>query len=59
MLHLDFHGTYCLANVEIEAFGGQCMLIYCSLNQALELGVREGVTVPFALRGERVRAFPE
>ena len=28
-----------------------------SLNQALEMGVREGATIPFALRGERVRVF--
>ena len=55
--HLDFHGTYCLANVEVGEFGDQCILLYCSLNQALELGVREGATIPFALRGERVRVF--
>jgi hypothetical protein len=34
------------------------MLVYCSLNQALELGVREGGRIPFALRGERLRVFP-
>ncbi|MDQ6618752.1 MAG: putative 2-aminoethylphosphonate ABC transporter ATP-binding protein [Pseudomonadota bacterium] len=54
---LDFHGTYCLATVAVEDFDGQRMLIYCSLNQALELGVSEGSVVPFALRGERVRVF--
>src|SRR5437868_1551541 len=32
VVHLDFHGTYCLANLEVEAFDGQCMLLYCSLN---------------------------
>jgi hypothetical protein len=57
VLHVDFHGTYCLANVEVDGFDGQCLLLYCSLNQALELGVREGATLPFALRGERVRIF--
>ena len=54
---VDFHGTYCLASVDVAEFGGQGMLIYCSLNQALELGVREGATIPFALRAERVRVF--
>lgn len=54
---LDFLGTYCLAQVEVDGFDGQRMLVYCSLNQALELGVREGAMLPFALRGERVRVF--
>ena len=37
--HVDFLGTYCLANVEVDGFDGQRMLVYFSLNQALELGV--------------------
>jgi iron(III) transport system ATP-binding protein len=57
--HVDFLGTYCLANMEIEGFDGQRMLVYFSLNQALELGVREGADLPFALRGDRVRIFAE
>ncbi len=55
--HLDFHGTYCLACLDVDAFDGQKLLLYCSLNQALELGVSEGATLAFALRGERVRVF--
>jgi len=54
---LDFLGTFCLAKMEVEGFGGQPLLVYFSLNQALELDVREGAVVPFALRGERVRVF--
>jgi iron(III) transport system ATP-binding protein len=54
---LDFLGTYCLACVDVEGFGGQQMLVYYSLNQALEMQVRPGVTVDFALRGDRVRVF--
>jgi iron(III) transport system ATP-binding protein len=55
--HVDFLGTYCLASLEVDGFDGQRMLVYFSLNQALELGVREGAWLPFALRGERVRVF--
>ena len=55
---LDFLGTYCLATVDVDGFDGQSMLVYCSLNQALELGVREGASIPFALRGDRLRVFP-
>ncbi|HEX4883555.1 MAG TPA: putative 2-aminoethylphosphonate ABC transporter ATP-binding protein [Casimicrobiaceae bacterium] len=55
---VDFLGTYCLASVDVDGFEGQRMLVYFSLNQALELGVKEGARVPFALRGERVRVFP-
>ena len=55
--HLDFLGTYCLACVNVEGFGGQQLLVYYSLNQALEMKVAPGVTVDFALRGDRVRVF--
>jgi iron(III) transport system ATP-binding protein len=55
---VDFLGTYCLASLDVEGFDGQRMTVYLSLNQALELGVREGVVLPFALRGDRVRVFP-
>jgi iron(III) transport system ATP-binding protein len=55
---VDFLGTYCLARVDVDGFEGQRMTLYLSLNQAQELGVREGTTLPFALRGERVRVFP-
>ena len=54
---LDFLGTFCLASMDVEGFGGQSMLVYFSLNQALELGVAEGASIPFALRGERARVF--
>jgi iron(III) transport system ATP-binding protein len=57
--HVDFLGTYCLAALEVEGFEGQRLLVYFSLNQALELGVREGASIPFALRGERVRVFAQ
>jgi len=55
---VDFLGTYCLARVDVDGFAGQRMTIYLSLNQAHELGVKEGAAFPFALRGERVRVFP-
>jgi iron(III) transport system ATP-binding protein len=56
--HLDFLGTFCLATIDVEGFDGQSMLLYFSLNQALELGVRDGAWIPFSLRGDRVRVFP-
>jgi len=55
---VDFLGTYCLATIDVDGFDGQSLLLYFSLNQALELNVREGARIPFALRGERVRVFP-
>lgn len=58
VLGVDFLGTYCLAAMDVEGFEGQKLLVYFSLNQALEMGVREGASIPFALRGERVRVFP-
>jgi iron(III) transport system ATP-binding protein len=55
--HVDFLGTYCLASLDVDGFDGQRMLVYFSLNQTLELGVKEGARVDFALRGDRVRVF--
>jgi iron(III) transport system ATP-binding protein len=55
--HVDFLGTYCLAALDVDGFDGQPLLLYFSLNQALELGVRDGARIPFALRGDRVRVF--
>jgi iron(III) transport system ATP-binding protein len=55
--NVDFLGTYCLATLDVDGFDGQPMLVYFSLNQALELGVREAARIPFALRGERLRVF--
>jgi len=57
--NLDFLGTFCLAKMDVDGFDGQSMLVYFSLNQALELNVREGARIPFALRGERLRVFPQ
>ncbi len=58
MRAVDFLGTYCLATIDVDGFDGQSLLVYFSLNQALELGVRDGARIPFALRGERLRVFP-
>ncbi len=56
--HVDFLGSYCLATLDVPAFEGQRVLLYFSLNQALELGVTDGAEIPFALRVERFRVFP-
>jgi iron(III) transport system ATP-binding protein len=54
---VDFLGTYCLGTLDVDGFDGQRMTVYFSLNQVLELGVKEGARVPFALRGDRIRVF--
>jgi iron(III) transport system ATP-binding protein len=54
---IDFLGTYCLAEVDIERFDGQQLLVYYSLNQVHQYGIATGSVVPLALRGERVRVF--
>ena len=43
--------------MDIEGFEGQKLNVYFSLNQALEMGVREGAAIPLALRGDRIRVF--
>ena len=54
---IDFLGTYCLAEVDVDRFEGQRLLVYYSLNQVHQYGIRAGSVVPFALRGERIRVF--
>jgi iron(III) transport system ATP-binding protein len=54
---VDFLGTYCLAEVEVDRFEGQRLFVYYSLNQVHQYAIRAGSVVPFALRGERVRVF--
>jgi iron(III) transport system ATP-binding protein len=55
--NLDFLGTFCFAQVDVDGFDGQRMTIYFSLNQALEMGIRAGARLPLALRPERFRVF--
>jgi len=57
--NLDFLGTFCFAQVDVDGFDGQRMTIYFSLNQALEMGIRAGARLPLALRPERFRVFPQ
>ena len=56
--HIDYLGTFCLAELRCEALG-QPMLISYSLNQLHDLGVREGGEVEIALRVDRVRVFAD
>ena len=54
---IDFLGGNCLAEMAVEGFEGQPMLLQFSLNQMHDLDVREGSTLRFALRADRLRAF--
>jgi iron(III) transport system ATP-binding protein len=55
---IDYLGTICLAEVACDGIG-QPMVVSLSLNQLHDLGVREGGTLDFALRTDRVRVFAE
>jgi hypothetical protein len=59
VVQVDFLGSHCLATLDVPVFDGQRVLLYFSLNQALELRVGDGADVAFALRAERFRVFPE
>ena len=54
---VDFLGGNCLAEMQIDGLPDQTMHIQFSLNQMLDLGVREGKTLRFALRADRLRVF--
>ena len=56
--HIEFLGGNCLAEVDVLGIPGQPMQLQYSLNQMDEFGVREGASVRFALRADRLRVFP-
>ena len=55
--HIEFLGGNCLAEVEVDGMPGQPLQLQYSLNQMDEFGVREGASVQFALRADRLRVF--
>ena len=56
--HIEFLGGNCLAEVDVEGIPGQPLQLQYSLNQMDEFGVRDGASVRFALRSDRLRVFP-
>jgi iron(III) transport system ATP-binding protein len=56
--HIDYLGTFCLAELRCEALG-QPLIISYSLNQLHDLELHEGGEVEIALRVDRVRVFAE
>jgi iron(III) transport system ATP-binding protein len=56
--HVEFLGGNCLAEIAIDGIPDQPVQLQFSLNQMDEFNVREGGTVHFALRSDRLRAFP-
>ena len=55
--HIEFLGGTCLAEMTVDRLPGQTLQVQFSLNQMDELAVREGHTVPFALKADRLRVF--
>jgi iron(III) transport system ATP-binding protein len=56
--HVEFLGSNCLAEVLVDGIPGQPMQLQFSLNQMDEFDVRQGGTLRFALRADRLRVFP-
>ncbi len=56
--HVEFLGSNCLAEVAVDGIPGQPLQLQFSLNQMDEFDVREGNTLRFALRADRLRVFP-
>ncbi|MGJ7496228.1 putative 2-aminoethylphosphonate ABC transporter ATP-binding protein [Variovorax sp. RT4R15] len=56
--HIEFLGGNCLAEVDVEGIPGQPLQLQYSLNQMDEFDVRQGASVRFALRADRLRVFP-
>ena len=54
---VEFQGGWCLAEMHVEEFDGQPLLISYSLNQLHDLGVRVGARLELALRSDRIRVL--
>ena len=55
---VDFFGGYCFVDLRVEGLPDQPMNLQFSLIQMHDLGVHEGAQLRFALRADRLRAFP-
>ena len=55
---IEFLGGNCLAEIDVRGIPGQPIQLQYSLNQMDEFGVRQGASVRFALRADRLRVFP-
>ncbi|MFZ4288968.1 putative 2-aminoethylphosphonate ABC transporter ATP-binding protein [Variovorax sp. HJSM1_2] len=56
--HIEFMGSNCLARLAIDEIPDQTVQLQFSLNQMDEYGIREGASLRFALRVDRMRVFP-
>jgi iron(III) transport system ATP-binding protein len=54
---IEFMGPYCLVRVKADAFGGQVLTVYLSLNYLAEAQLQEGSRLPLRLLPERMRVF--
>lgn len=58
VLKVEFLGSSCLAEMQIDELEGQSLHLCFSLNQLHDLGVQAGARIDLALRSERIRVFP-
>ena len=58
VLKVEFLGSSCLAEMQIDELEGQTLQLCFALNQLHDLGVRVGARIDLALRSERIRVFP-
>jgi len=58
VLKVEFLGSSCLAEMQIDELEGQSLHLCFSLNQLHDLGVHAGARIDLALRSERIRVFP-
>ncbi|MGB7193988.1 MAG: putative 2-aminoethylphosphonate ABC transporter ATP-binding protein [Collimonas pratensis] len=58
VLKVEFLGSSCLAEMQIDELDGQTLQLRFSLNQLHDLGVGVGARIDLALRSDRIRVFP-
>ncbi|AWM79309.1 putative 2-aminoethylphosphonate ABC transporter ATP-binding protein [Gammaproteobacteria bacterium ESL0073] len=56
--HIEFFGSNCIAELSVDHLANQSIQLQLSLNQVYDLKVKQGETLTFTVRPERIMVFP-
>ncbi|GAA5113813.1 putative 2-aminoethylphosphonate ABC transporter ATP-binding protein [Orbus sasakiae] len=55
--HIEFLGGKCLAELEVSRLAHQSLQLQFSVNQMYDLNLKQGQSLPFAIRTDRIHVF--
>ncbi len=57
--HIEFFGNNCIAELSVDHLSNQSIQLQLSVNQMYDLQVKQGETLTFTVRPERIMVFPQ